>query len=282
MSGKNFMTDAPDDDIDWDSLGDLKSLNPAVASILEMPPARRERILGRMALATLRYLKKSAAGKDDFQLFLATVSAHAPKSKGQLFQDLWAWWESDCRTGGYFIEFGAANGVHLSNTYFLEKEMGWNGILAEPHPDFQESVRKNRSCFISRKCVYSRSGETVSFLAAKAGEYARIENIRPDDTHEAKGLRTDGRKVEVETISLNDLLDEAKAPPEIDYMSVDTEGSEYEILSAFDFSRRSIRCISVEHNSSPARKLLFDLLTANGYRRKWETFSAFDDWYVRT
>ena len=39
---------------------------------------------------------------------------------------------------------------------------------------------------------------------------------------------------------------------------------------------------SVEHNNTPARELLHGLLSANGYRRKWEAFTAFDDWYVRT
>jgi hypothetical protein len=64
-------------------------------------------------------------------------------------------------------------------------------------------------------------------------------------------------------------------------LSIDTEGSELAILSAFDFSSRHIRCISVEHNETPNRQAILDLLVANGYRRKWPSLSAWDDWYVR-
>ncbi len=72
------------------------------------------------------------------------------------------------------------------------------------------------------------------------------------------------------------------APAEIDYLSIDTEGSELEILRAFDFDRWNVRLISVEHNHTPLRQPLYDLLTARGYVRKWPELSAFDDWYVRS
>jgi hypothetical protein len=63
-------------------------------------------------------------------------------------------------------------------------------------------------------------------------------------------------------------------------MSIDTEGSEVMILSAFDFARHPVRAISVEHNDAQ-RDELYALLTAQGYRRKWPELSGHDDWYVR-
>lgn len=83
------------------------------------------------------------------------------------------------------------------------------------------------------------------------------------------------------TISLNDLLSRFEAPREIDYLSIDTEGSELDILSALDFDRWNIKLITVEHNRTPMRKGLFDLLTSKGYRRKLESISFMDDWYIR-
>lgn len=93
--------------------------------------------------------------------------------------------------------------------------------------------------------------------------------------------RRRGTKYTVNTISLNDLLKKYNAPKTIDYLSIDTEGSEYEILSAFDFNEFSISVITVEHNYTPARAALHELLTKAGYVRKCEEFSKFDDWYVR-
>ena len=93
--------------------------------------------------------------------------------------------------------------------------------------------------------------------------------------------REKGQIYEVKSISLIDLLKKYDAPTEIDYLSVDTEGSEYEILNNFDFSRYQFNVITCEHNYTPARQKIFDLLTSHGYRRRFEDVSLWDDWYVR-
>ena len=70
------------------------------------------------------------------------------------------------------------------------------------------------------------------------------------------------------------------APKIIDYLSIDTEGSEYEILKNFDFESYSFRVITVEHNHTDNRELVKVLLTSNGYKRVHEAISDFDDWYI--
>ena len=77
-----------------------------------------------------------------------------------------------------------------------------------------------------------------------------------------------------------DLLKKYDAPNEIDYISIDTEGSEYEILSKFDFAKYRFKVITCEHNFTPMRESIYKLLTTNGYRRKFFALSRFDDWYV--
>jgi FkbM family methyltransferase len=233
------------------------------------------------ALRRARRVSNHTGSADEAFQFLEFVVPRLPKARGQLFQDLWALWETNNKREGYFIEFGVADGVFLSNTYFLEKEMGWSGIIAEANPAFTQSIRKNRSCYVSEKCVFSRSGEQIGFLPTQCAEFSRIASIVPDDGHERRGARR-ASEIVVPSISLNDLLIEAKAPRDIDYMSVDTEGSELEILAAFDFDRWNIRLISVEHNRTAAREKIFSLLASHGYTRKWPELSFFDDWYVRT
>lgn len=214
--------------------------------------------------------------KEDVMQFLAFAGPLVPQASSQFFQDLWALWERDNRRGGYFVEFGATDGKFLSNSYFLEKEMGWNGILAEPHPSFAAALHANRSCYISEKAVHSRTGEVVEFVAMDQSAAAYSHIASPSER-----LAGEDRIVKVETISLNDLLAEADAPNEIDFLSVDTEGSEFDILSNFDFKRWGVRCIAVEHNNATSRQKLFDLLTDRGFCRKWPEIGHVDDWYVR-
>lgn len=222
---------------------------------------------------TLEHLRTAPPDRDDLLHFLAFAAPLAARSRAQLFQDLWALWESGGRRDGYFVEFGALDGIRLSNTWLLES-MGWTGVVAEPNPAFASALAANRRCHVSHACVFSRTGETLPFIAAAEGEYSRIASIA-DERGAPQG------QIMVPTISLDDLLREVGAPAEIDFFSVDTEGSEYEILSAFPFERWSIKAISVEHNYGPTRARLLDLLTANGFRRKWPELSLWDDWYVR-
>lgn len=200
-------------------------------------------------------------------------------SKAQLKQDIFVLSELDCKTGGYFVEFGATDGVDLSNTYLLETKFGWTGILAEPAKIWSEDLAKNRTCYIDYDCVWSKSGEVLEFNEVNAAELSTINTFSGVDEHAV--TRTSGTKYPVNTISLFDLLKKYDAPKVIDYLSIDTEGSEFEILSAFDFDAYQFRVITCEHNYTPMREKIYDLLTSKGYTRKFPNLSRFDDWYVR-
>jgi FkbM family methyltransferase len=183
------------------------------------------------------------------------------------------------KRGGFFVEFGAGDGVQLSNTYLLEKEFGWRGILAEPNRTFFPQVVASRSCAVDDRCVWSTTGETVCFTeTTKHGELSTISQFMDCDYHK----RSDEHPVEyqVKTISLNDLLLQHQAPMEIDYLSIDTEGSELEILQALDFGRWTFNVITAEHNFvEDLQAGMYALLTSHGYCRVVSMDG--DDWYVR-
>jgi len=188
-------------------------------------PAEKPRVLtfadGLDIMAMLRdQLEKPA---DDSQRFVRFCLDNVGWSAAQHLQDLWVAYELQSRRGGYFVEFGAMDGVKWSNSYALETHLGWNG-------------------------------------------HARN--------------RVTGERYDVETVSLTDMLAHWRAPRRIDYLSIDTEGSEYDILQAFDWSQYEIRLITVEHNHSDKRAPIFEMLSAMGYVRKFEAFSHADDWYV--
>jgi hypothetical protein len=131
---------------------------------------------------------------------------------------------------------------------------------------------------VDPRCVWSKSGEKLTFYCSIIPELSGLKATADQDGH--TGNRKNARQIAVETISLLDLLDAHRAPRVIDYMSVDTEGSEFDILANFDFGRYDVNLISVEHNHSELREKIHGLLAKNGYARVFEEFSGCDDWYV--
>jgi FkbM family methyltransferase len=181
---------------------------------------------------------------------------------------------------GFFVEFGATDGVTLSNTYYLEKSLDWKGIVAEPLATWHAALSANRRAVIDHRCVWWESGKTLDFLAAnRYPELSSIAEFAGDD-YQASTRAIDATSITVKSVSLNDLLTEHEAPSRIDYLSIDTEGSELDILSAFDFDRFKVSVITVEHNYQPdMRGSIQQLLGAHGFVREFEQFSRFDDWY---
>lgn len=205
-------------------------------------------------------------------------------SKSQLRQDLFVLSELNFKKDGYFIEFGASDGVRLSNTHLLETKFGWSGILAEPARIWHSALKVNRSAIIETDCVWSETGKSLIFNEVNdekhRGELSTIDIYSNSDKHK-KIRQSAGKKYNVKTISLLDLLEKHEAPRSIDYLSIDTEGSEYEILKNFDFEKYHIKVITCEHNYTATRQSVKSLLEKNGYTRKYEDCSLFDDWYVK-
>jgi hypothetical protein len=106
-----------------------------------------------------------------------------------------------------------------------------------------------------------------------------INSFSSSDIH--ANARRNKKLYRVETISLNDLLSQHNAPTTIDYISIDTEGSEYEILSAFDFSKYTVKIFTIEHNFSDNREKVFQLMSKFGYERVQTEISEYDDWYLK-
>lgn len=213
------------------------------------------------------------------------ISPYLAYSKSQIAQDLFVVSETLKRDiAPFFVEFGAANGFSLSNTYLLETRLGWNGIVAEPARVYHDELQRNRACRIDLRCVAERSDESIEFIQSTSPEFSTMSAFLDIAHSTPKSNLNDATRYHVTTVSLSDLLEQHDAPRRIGYLSIDTEGSELAILKAFDFSRYSFDVITVEHNSHERpgyRDALHDLLVPHGYRRVYEKISFFDDWYVR-
>jgi FkbM family methyltransferase len=210
--------------------------------------------------------------------FIRYAALHARRSHAELFQDLFVINTLDEKRGGYFVEFGAADGVFFSNSLLLERDFGWRGIVAEPSLSWHDSLKANRRCSIDLRCVWSSTGETLTFSETPNAGLSTVTKFKATDYHD----RSAAKEYQVQTVSLNDLLREHGAPEVIDYLSIDTEGSESHILRSLDFSKWSFRIITVEHNFTKARSEIHSLLSSKGYKRILSEITRWDDWYVLT
>jgi FkbM family methyltransferase len=210
----------------------------------------------------------------------ATASAIRmfPDSKGENFQDIFAMLVLDARTNGFFVEFGATDGVAGSNSHIMEKAFGWSGILAEPAACWHAALQRNRSARISHKCVWRETGAQLTFSETRDAGFSTLEVLTTSDRHAPR--RVAAKTYAVETITLDQLLSEYDAPQVIDYLSIDTEGSEFDILETFDFARHRPLVLTVEHNYRPDREKIVSLMCAQDYVRAPTQISAYDDWFV--
>jgi len=236
----------------------------------------RELISQRIDISRLRKIQKIAQESSDSKLthFLVT---NMSESYAQQLQDILAVFFSDCKPG-YFVEFGATDGIDLSNTFLLEERYGWNGIVAEPAKMWQKNLHENRKCFISEECVYSVSGQEMIFSESTSGKLSTLHNYVNSDGH----LRESASEYTVHSISLEDLLCRFQAPAFIDFLSIDTEGSEYEIIRNFDFSTFEFGFICIEHNHTENDQKIESLLKQSGYLRILRESSDFDGWYLNS
>ena len=99
-------------------------------------------------------------------------------SKSQILQDIFALNELDYKRNGYFVDFGATDGKEFSNTYLLEKEYNWTGILCEPSKGWHKSLEINRPNVIKDyRCVWSKSGEKIRFKECDTNTLSTIEGF---------------------------------------------------------------------------------------------------------
>jgi len=248
----------------------LNSLFNIANFIVKSHPELKDPLLQSLLAEEGRGLRNARLSFDFLnQLFL--------KSNSQLGQDVLALLVSGLKRNGYFVEFGAADGVLLSNTLMLEKFFGWSGILSEPAIKWHDELFKNRNCHLNTNAVWQVSGNKVTFLESKDAVYSTIKGFEDNDSHYHH--RVDSQSYIVDTISLYDLLIKYNAPKVIDMISIDTEGSEYEILKCFDFDRFKFRFIAVEHNDTLAKQNITNLLVTNGYIPILGELSSHDIWF---
>lgn len=148
------------------------------------------------------------------------------------------------KKNGVYLELGALDGVLYSNTKFFEDTLGWKGILIEPHPDKFKSLIKNRPNNKFFNNLVSCHKEPLKFryfidnMAAVSGVETTLSknhlNVFFESTNEWKKAQPQNT-ISIIPRSLTDII-KSTSITHIDFMSLDVEGHEYEVLQSWDFS----------------------------------------------
>lgn len=167
------------------------------------------------------------------------------------------------KKNGIFVDIGAHDGITISNTYFFEKELGWTGVCFEPLPDIYQQLIKNRSCICINACV-SEKNEPVDFVQVEGYSEMLSGMVSTYNPKHFQRLQREIEKMggsyvitQVPSVNINTILEQYNLK-NIDYISIDTEGSEFEILKSIDFDKINIYTLSVENNykDSSIRKFM--------------------------
>lgn len=199
-------------------------------------------------------------------------------SNSQLGQDIEVLRVFNNKRDGYFVEIGASDGVELSNTHLLEHRYNWKGICCEPIPDRFEKLVANRPNSVCYDvAVYKTTGDYVDFDVCNS--YDLFSGIPEHIDRHKQAVESNKSTITVFTMSLLDVLNKANAPKFIEYLSIDTEGSELVILEGFNFTKYTFGLIDIEHNFiEPRRTEIRTLLELQGYKYKGE--NQWDDMYI--
>lgn len=190
-------------------------------------------------------------------------------SKSQIFQDILALYYSKFKKKGFFIEVGAGDGFHLSNTYLLEKKYNWNGLLVEPSKQSFGDQKKFRKCKRINTAVYK--------INSIKNFYERDDIYLSSINNKFKFKR----RYKLKFMKMNTILKKKRIQKNIDYLSIDTEGNELDVLQTINFNYYKIKFISVEHNFNILkRKKIINFLKKKGYMRVLKKISYMDDFFI--
>ncbi len=188
------------------------------------------------------------------------------------------------KKNGIFVDLGAYDGVESSNTLFFEETMNWDGICIEPLPEIFSKLLKYRKSICINVCA-SNKDEIGQFMhvnpairpkspreIGRTSNYEKLSGLVEFYTQQEKNIidnvmeQCGGNNMifNVVCLNINTILNILHGKS-IDLLSIDTEGSEFAILQAIDYSKFDIKVIVVEVINGDNGLTLF--LAGKGYRK---------------
>ncbi len=163
------------------------------------------------------------------------------------------------RRDGVFVDVGANHYQSTSKTYYLETVLGWSGIAIEPQREFAEGYATHRP----------RTKFLPYFVSDVSNETARLFVIRKQSSVSSSNpefVKQFGKPDEVRevpTLTLSDLLD-TEGVRRVDFLSIDVELHEPQVLKGFDIKRFKPALVCIE-GLLPVRQQILNYFAENGY-----------------
>lgn len=175
------------------------------------------------------------------------------------------------KENGYFVDIGCSHYSEGSNTYFFEKNRNWKGICIDLF-DYSEMYKEHRpnSIFINGAVTNFNTNDVKYVDILEANVLSSVESLtceRHKKRFEKENCNVIKRSVP--NLNFNNILIENKAPMNIDYISIDTEGSELEIIKSIDFSKWNIKIFTIEFNGKEYwnRTEMDNIMKNQGYKK---------------
>lgn len=170
------------------------------------------------------------------------------------------------KNNGVSIEVGAYDGISGSNTIYFEK-LGWRVLCIEPNPqEYEKCMKVRKECY--NCCIGEQDREDIEFNIFHLGNNtSAISSLVPDERliKSHKHLITGTSTCKVKVRSLTSLLEEINFPKEIDFVSIDTENTELDVLKGFDLTKYNVKLLVIENNFNES--FLEDYLVSFGYKK---------------
>ena len=181
---------------------------------------------------------------------------------------------------GICVEVGAADGHKGSNTLYFEK-MGWKTLCIEPNPEYVKVLNGYRK-IVSPYACGGKNEDDVEFTVFDIGDrniMSSVSSLSPDSrlVEQHKDIINAKQTYFVDIRKLDTILDIHTFPNDIDFISIDTEGTELDVLKGLDLVNRNITLLVVENNFDDKEIGLYMYL--QGYIR--DTRWKINDFYVR-
>jgi FkbM family methyltransferase len=175
---------------------------------------------------------------------------------------------------GTFLDIGAHDGVTFSNTFFFEHKRHWTGICIEPNPDVFNQLITNRNC-ICENCCIAKEETTMTYRKVEGHWHSEmlsgiLEFLSPEhierineDIRQYNGSFQD---IPIECKNINNIINKHHMF-DFDYISIDTEGAELDIIESINFKLYHFKILSIETNSynKDKNKRIKDMLKKHGY-----------------